>query len=146
MIKNQNIVDLYFGTDYYHILHDNRPKGATAQDPHLLIVPKGNSGHCDGSKIPSGKRFHLFKIAQTAMKVLQGAGYSTLLYLERNGTKLQGVQHKTGHVMGIRQFPKSLLAKLWALMRQAYPSTLSAQNLKERIRHYQQFIDKLPIN
>ena len=127
----------FFIVSGYHLLHDNRPKGASSTDPHFLIVPKGDSGHCDGSQVSQDKRYHMLRIAQQAMLVFVKEKYSTFLFLERNGEELQGVQHKHCHVIGIQDFPVSFLDKLRVLMRQVYTPILS--NLKDRIPHYQEY-------
>ena len=112
MIESQRIVDLSFGDERYHLLHDKNPKGATKEDPHFLIVPEGDSGHCDGSQASLQKRLDMLKTAQKAMQFLQDEGFATLLYLERNGPHLQGVKHKHTHVQGIKAFPEGFFAKL----------------------------------
>lgn len=138
VINDQRIKDISFESNRYHLLHDKWPKGASADDPHFLIVAEGDSGHCDGSKVDEEKRFEMLKIAQKAMQILlQEQKYSTFLFLERNGEHLQGVQHKHDHVIGIQHFPATFLEKMKALLRQIFAPALS--HLENRIQHYQQF-------
>jgi diadenosine tetraphosphate (Ap4A) HIT family hydrolase len=137
VIESQKIADLTSSVDSYYLLYDKRPKGASKDDPHFLMVPKGEGGHCDGSEVPEDKRFDMLLTVQKAMNIFLEEGFSTLLYLERNGSQLQGVKHKHSHVQGIKEFPKSFFAKLMVLIRQIFPSALSEQDLKNRIQHYQ---------
>ncbi len=137
VIEKQKITDLTIGKYNYHLLYDYRPKGKTSQDPHLLVIPEGESGHNDGARVKSKMRLHLFKITQHAMKIFQHEGYSTILFLERNGSKLQGVSHKSVNVIGIDSFPNTLFEKIWAIIRQLFAPALSAQALKSHIEHYQ---------
>jgi hypothetical protein len=137
VIERQKITDLKGVVDSYHLLYDNRPKGATKDDPHFLMVPKGDIGHFDGSEVSKCNRFEMLVTVQKAMKIFLEEGFSTLLYLERNGSQLQGVKHKHSHVQGIKEFPKSFFAKLKVLIRQIFPSALPEQDLKNRIQHYQ---------
>lgn len=134
VIEEQRITDLSLDNQSYHILHDKWPKGASATDPHLLIVPEGDSGHCDGMQVSQDKRFNMLKIAQKAMQIFLTEKFSTLLFLERNGKKLQGVQHKHCHVIGIKDFPNNFLDKLLVLIRQI--CTPALVNLKDRVQHY----------
>lgn len=127
------------GRRTYDLLFDNRPKGATKSDPHLLVVPSGSFGHVDGSNVSSTQRYCMLNIVQTAMRIFLQEKHSTVLYLERNGSKLQGVQHKHSHAIGIKNFPKTFCQKLWCLFRLVWPSALSMENLKSRIRHYQAY-------
>lgn len=140
VIENQKIIDLKFGKQHYHLLHDNRPRGNHIQDPHFLVIPAGDQGHCDGSQVLSTNRLNMLKIVQKSMQIFRDEGYSTSLYLERNGSQLQGIQHKSNHILGIREFPKSFFAKFKALILQIYIPVLSQQDLKERIQHYQQYV------
>jgi diadenosine tetraphosphate (Ap4A) HIT family hydrolase len=133
VIKKQKIVSL---EDYY-ILHDNRPRGATKDDPHLLIVPSAVNGHVDGSGVPLEQRENMFKIAQKTMQVLlDQKKFSTFLFLERCGTQLRGVPHQHMHVIGIQQFPATLLEKVKVICRQVWvmiTPALSVEELKTRI-------------
>lgn len=138
VIDTQKIQDILFEEDHYYILHDKWPKGASAEDPHFLIIPEGESGHYEGSKFAAEKRFQMLKIAQKAMQILlQEQKYATFLFLERNGKDLQGVKHQHDHVIGIQHFPDTFLGKIRALLRQIYTPTLP--HLETRIQHYQQF-------
>lgn len=137
VIEGQKIADLSLDDQNYYLLHDKWPKGRSTQDPHFLIVPEGDSGHCDGSKFSEEKRMHMLKIAQKTMQILLQEGYSTLLFLERNGEKLQGVQHKHCHTIGIQSFPQTFFQKVKAMVHQLYTPALS--DLQGRIRHYQQY-------
>lgn len=137
VIEAQNIHEFSIDDETYNLLHDKWPKGAAAQDPHFLIVPKDESGHCDGSHVSQEKRFHMLKIARKLMQILlQENKFSTFLFIERNGKELQGVQHKHAHVIGIEHFPTSFLDKIKTLFRQVFAPVLS--NLADRIHHYQQ--------
>ncbi len=122
----------------YDLLHDHCPKGRTKQDPHFLIVPQGDRAHEDGSQVSQKQRLHLFQITQKAMRVLDLEQYPTFLYLERNGSQLQGVQHKHSHVMGIKKFPESSYEKGIAFIRQLWPSRLSKEELNDCTLHYSQ--------
>lgn len=137
VIEKQKITDIPTGNGNIHLLHDNRPKGATSTDPHLLIIPEGNSGHCDGSGVPVEKRFQMLKIVQKAMEIFQKLGFRTFLYLERNGENLQGVKHKHSHVQGIQQFPRTFFAKILVLLRLLYTPALSSKALTAAITRYQ---------
>jgi diadenosine tetraphosphate (Ap4A) HIT family hydrolase len=140
VIDAQSIVDISFDNNRYHVLHDKWPKGASAEDPHFLIVPEGESGHYEGSQFSAEKRFQMLKIAQKTMQVLlQEQKYSTFLFLERNGKDLQGVKHQHDHVIGIQHFPETLLQKISTLLRQLYTPALS--HLETRIQHYKQLIE-----
>lgn len=119
-------------------MHDKRPRGASAKDPHFLIVPDGESGHYEGSNFDTDKRFHMLKIAQQAMQILLNENkFKTFLFLERNGKDLQGVKHQHDHVIGIQHFPDTFLEKMQVLFYQIRTPTLS--NLEIRTKHYQQF-------
>lgn len=121
----------------YDILHDNRPRGATKDDPHLLIVPPGVNGHVDGSGVPLEQRKSMLTIAQKTMQVLlEQNKFSTFLLLERNGAQLRGVPHQHMHVIGIQQFPTTFLEKVKVICRQVWAviaSPLSVEELKTRI-------------
>lgn len=139
VIKKQRIVDLTFEGKNYHLLHDLCPKGSASTDPHLLVVPEKEEGHYDGSQVPVQQRFHLLKVIQQAMSIFQQEGFSTLLYEERIGSKLQGVQHIHSHAKGIAHFPQSFLEKIRTLAGLLWPSTLSSGELEKKIEHYQKF-------
>jgi hypothetical protein len=140
VVEKQKIVDLTIDNQRFYLLHDHRPKGAEKNDPHFLIVPQGDQGHCDGSKVPISLRLSMLKCVQAAMRIYKNEKlYKTLLYLERNGEQLQGVNHKHSHVQAIREFPESLYAKFRVIMRQFFSPTLSQHNLESRIRHYQRY-------
>jgi diadenosine tetraphosphate (Ap4A) HIT family hydrolase len=141
VIEKQHITDFSFDENHYLLMHDNRPKGASVDDPHFLIIPEGNSGHCDGSRVSQKMRMDMFKIAQKAMEVLlQEKGESaTLLFLERNGKELQGVQHKHEHVIGTANFPISILEKTRVFLRQLYPSSLSQSTLDNKRSHFLEY-------
>jgi hypothetical protein len=65
VIEKQRVKQLSFGdNNTYDVLYDNRPRGVTAKDPHLLIVPQSDNGHCDGSQVSKEKRFHMLKIIE----------------------------------------------------------------------------------
>lgn len=133
VIDNQKIATVWD----YDILHDNRPRGATKDDPHLLIVPPGTNGHVDGAGVPPIQRENMFKIAQKTMQVLlEQNKFSTFLLLERNGAQLRGVPHQHMHVIGIQQFPATLLEKVKVIFRQVWvmiAPPLSVEELKARI-------------
>ena len=143
IIEKQRIAHLKFNEGEesfeYDLLHDHCPKGRTQKDPHFLIVPEGGTGHSDGSQVSQKQRLHLLQTAQKAMKILDQEQYPTFLYLERNGSQLQGVQHKHCHVIGIKKFPESNYEKATAFMRQLWPSRLSKPELDARIQHYSQY-------
>jgi len=120
----------------YDILCDNCPKGASQSDPHILIVPEGATGHIDGSEVSIEMRTEMLQMVQQAMQVFLEEGYTTLLYLERNGEKLQGVKHKHSHAIGIEKFPETFCAKLMSFFRLAWPAKLSETDLKDRVQHY----------
>lgn len=110
--------------DDYHILYDKYPKGNSSSDPHFLAIPDGDAGHCEGSKISEERRFRLLTIAQSMMKILLGEQkFPTLLLLERNGEKLQGVRHKSVHVLGIEHFPSTFWERIQSLFRQFFAGT-----------------------
>lgn len=141
IIHKQQIAHLTFEVEKetfaYDLLHDNRPKGPSINDPHLLIVPEGISGHKDGSSVKIEQRFHMLQTVRKAMKIFLQESYSTLLFLERNGSQLQGVQHKHSHAMGISEFPQSFFQKICALLRLVWSSALSQDELAKKITHYQ---------
>jgi len=138
VIEAQKIAEIEFDRERYYLLHDKQPKGASINDPHLLILPAGDSGHCDGSQVSQDRRLHMLKIAQQVMRFLRATGYPTLLFLERNGEKLQSVQHKHINILGIQKFPKDFVDKVWVLMRLTFPFASTYSALKGRIQEYQQ--------
>jgi len=138
VIEEQRIAELSFDDETYYLLHDKWPKGRTVLDPHLLIIPTGDSGHCDGSQVSQDKRFHMLQTAQKVMRILlDEEHFSTLLFREFNGEKLQSVLHKHFHVIGVEHFPDTFLEKILAMMRQLYATALP--DLKGRIEHYQKY-------
>ncbi len=150
VIKKQEILTYpAWNEEYrYTVLFDHIPKGATRNDPHFLVVPQGNRGHVDGSLVPLNQRKDMLEIAQKVMRSLPPL-FETLLYLERNGAQLRGVQHRHIHVIGIQSFPKTLLQKIVALVRQLFLlwfpflMTLSSRELQERIDCYRTTLQKL---
>ncbi len=133
VISSQQIREINFGGNDFHLLHDKWPKSVSAQDPHLLIVPKGSSGHCDGSGVTEEKRLAMLGIAQKVMEYfLEKEKYKTCIVLERNGEQLQGVQHKHFHVMAVSHFPTTFWEKMIALFRQLF-YTPTPSNFKERL-------------
>ncbi len=133
-IRKQLVVELSLPSGRrYNILHDNRHKGVTKKDPHLLIVPKGKSGHVDGALVPEGQRFEMFTLAKKAMNAFAKRGSNFLYYVERNGAKLQGVHHKNAHAMGVYQLPKTFFQKCFLLMKLFFAPRLNDAELKVRI-------------
>lgn len=136
IIDRQSIVSRETKYGKYDILHDNRPKGAVKSDPHILIVPEGEAGHVDGSQVSVEMRVDMLSMVQEAMQAFLKEGYTTLLYIERNGAELQGVKHKHSHAVGIEHFPESFWEKTKSLFRLAWPGALSDTDLENRIKHY----------
>lgn len=120
------------------VLHDNTPKGVSKQDPHLLIVPKGGLGHVDGSKVRLPIRLQMVQLVRDSFKIFIKEKFNHFFYLERIGPHLQGVHHKHSHAVGIKHFPDTFFAKIMLLIRLAWPSQLSSQELKEKVKHYQE--------
>lgn len=150
VINKQKIVDYknYESTERnYTVLYDNTPKGASKSDPHFLIVPEKEAGHIDGSSVPIEQRRHMLEIAQKVMRSLPDFG--TILYLERNGSKLRGVQHQHINIIGIQSFPKTVLEKIVALIRQLFLlwlpflGQLSPSQLQQGIKKYQSTLQLL---
>lgn len=122
----------------FDFLHDNRPKGASLADPHFLMVPQGKMGHTDGSSVPRYLRFKALEVMKEAAVHLCKE-FSTILFIERNGAKLQGVHHKNFHLIGIKEFPNTFFSKVLALFRQLFPPRLSDGQLQAQIKKYQSF-------
>lgn len=139
LIQRQLIANISMENKTYHLLYHNRPKGRTSEDPHLLVIPKGEEGHCHKANQLTKQRFHMLLIIQKALDVLLKEGNKTVLYLERNGGKLQGVLHKHAHAIGIRSFPQTFFEKIKALLRLLWPASLPAHVLKERVHHYKAY-------
>lgn len=136
VLDGQRIAQVIYDDRKYDILHDNRPKGAVKSDPHILIIPEGDTGHVDGSSVPQEQRLDMLKEVQKAMKIFAEKGCKTLLYIERNGAKLQGVHHKHSHATGIKQFPETFYEKCVAFIRLAWAGRLSETEMKNRIEEY----------
>ncbi|PJD94472.1 MAG: hypothetical protein CK425_11525 [Parachlamydia sp.] len=136
VIDRQRITSKETRHGKYDILHDNRPKGAVKSDPHILIVPEDDAGHVDGAQVSVEMRVDMLSMVQEAMQAFLNEGYTTLLYIERNGAELQGVKHKHSHAVGIKHFPESFWEKTKSLFRLAWPGALSDTDLENRIKHY----------
>jgi hypothetical protein len=136
IIDRQRITTREAQNGKYDILHDNRPKGAVKSDPHILIVPEGDAGHVDGAQVSVKMRVDMLSMVQEAMQAFLNEGYTTLLYIERNGAELQGVKHKHSHAVGVKHFPESFWEKTKSLFRLVWPGALSDTDLENRIKHY----------
>ncbi len=133
-----------YGHDY-HVLHDATPKGIYKRDPHFLIVPAGNEGHCDGVNFPVPKSFGMLTIAQKVMRMLEKNQYHLHnVLLERTG-KLASVKHKHVHVIARHLIPEwpttskiqkvsNFFETFKNFLRQLLPSSLSTEELKYRIK------------
>lgn len=132
-----------FGEDEngIHVLYDHRPKGRTKEDPHFLIVPPKEQGHLieqvevQESKLIDQRTDMLFTMHKCA-NLLAQENFKTILFLERNGPQLQGLTHKTGHVIGVKDFPTTWPAKILTFFRLLCPSLLSAEALKAKVESY----------
>jgi hypothetical protein len=138
VLDTQKIAQITTKNSNYHLLYDNRPRGATAKDPHLLIIPEGESGHADGSKVPVVQRQEMLAIAQKAMiNLSKKMDCSTAIFVERNGEKLRGVHHKSIHLIGIKKFPNTFWEKICAFARQCFAS--KCHNLSEIIKSLESY-------
>lgn len=142
ILDRQRIAD--FEDSNCDILQDNRPK---VDGEHVLIVPKRERGHVDHSRsVPTQTRAGVFTLASRIMKVFANSPgkFDSLIYLERNGQKLRGVQHMHGHVKAT-QWPQTLGEKIRALFRLAWSPELSATEMKNRIERFHD-INHITIN
>lgn len=140
LIESQKITDITIDKSLYHLLHDNRPKGVSITDPHLLIIPSKKAGHIYSPGETQIQRFQMLLIAQVAMRIfLEQEKYPILLYLKRDGKELQGVQHCHSHVQGIRDYPINFFDLVYAFWRQLFPSALSIQEIEAKTSHYRTY-------
>lgn len=118
------------------IYHDNRPKGASKNDPHLMIIPKGKEGHLNTFYDSIDCRFNMLKLAQKIGKTLLQEGHKTLLFIEREGKQLRSVNHTHFHINGIKNFPTTFFKKFFVFLRLLCPTKLSLKSLSDRVEHY----------
>lgn len=119
VIDKQKILDYpNYGRESrgYTVLYDSIPKGNSKDDPHFLVVPNKEIGHVDGSRVSPDQRKEMLEITQKVMKVIDN--FKTILYLERNGSQLRGVQHQHLNIIGIQSFPHTTFQKVAAVIRQ----------------------------
>lgn len=139
IVQRQRINTVFSGGRGYTLMHDNRPKGRSKDDPHLLIIPNGPDGHTQERDLLLRQRMHMLEILKRAFEVLLKRNPETILYIEPCGPKIQGVHHKLYHVIGIPVFPANFFTKLWGLIRFFIPAKLSDEELKKKITDFKQY-------